>query len=98
MKNVTDGNYVGELCPDQVIEQFEYRILIHEYWACAVVEDPIQNLPSVYGDYWYHLWAINGYKEGIRHIQDRPEKIVYMCTLSEAISTIGKAIIRLVRR
>lgn len=93
MVNVNDGKYTGKLTPEQVIEQFEYRILIHESYAGLVVQNPSYYPPRIYGDYDYQMWAINGYRWGIKYIQlyidgaipaAKPKS---SCILSQAIIT-----------
>lgn len=93
MKDVTDGKYVGDLTPEETIEQYEYRILIHESYAGLVVQNPSQYPPRIYGSYEYNMWAINGYEWGIKYIRER-NPIRYVCTNSEAISTIIRMIFR----
>jgi len=93
--NVCDGKYVGSLTPEQVMEQFEYRIRIHESYAGLVVQQPSRFSPITYGDYEYHMWAINGYEEAIGHLK---EKILPVCTLPEAFATIYRVILKIFRR
>ena len=94
MIDVCDGKYVGPLTPDEVIEQYRYRILIHETYAGLVLDDPAW---LSFGSYEYHLWAINGYEEGIRHILEC-YIVKYKCTLAEAFATIIKAITGIFRK
>ena len=68
MPDVNDGEYVGELSPEEVIEQFNYRIGIHETYAGLVEDDPVTW--AGYGTYEFHLWAINGYEWGIKYIEN----------------------------
>jgi len=65
--NVNDGKYAGPLTVEQVIVQFEYRISIHESYAGLVVDDPDRWIQ--FGSYEFHCWAINGYREAIRHLK-----------------------------
>lgn len=94
-KDVTDGKYVGMLTPEEVIEQFEYRVQIHETYAGLVLDDPQRW--AAFGDYGFHMWAINGYEWGIKYIQEN-NPVVYRCHLTEAIATISKAIINAFRK
>lgn len=87
--NVSDGKYTGPLTPEQVIEQFEFRIEIHEQYDELVQEDP--NTWRGYGNHEFHLWAINGYEHAIKYIKDRNP---VRCTLSVAFATILKTILR----
>lgn len=93
MKDVTDGAYVGTLTPEEVIEQFLYRISIHATYSELIDDDPAW---EVYGTKEFHDWAINGYYEGIRHIQES-NPVVYKCTLGEAVSTILRALIPFIK-
>ncbi len=65
MINVNDQIYTGPMTISQTVEQFEFRILVHEYYAVLVVQDTRY---LNYGSNRFHLWAINGYKEAIRHM------------------------------
>ena len=67
--DVCDGKYVGPMTKAQVIEQLEYRIAIHETYAGLAQDNPKSYYARVYGSYEFHMWAINGYKEAIRHIK-----------------------------
>ncbi len=95
-KDVTDGKYADVLTPEEVIEQFKYRAGIHLSYINLLNEQPTAGW-EVYGTEEYHLWAINGYEEGIRHIQEN-NPVVYRCNLNEAIATISKAIINMFRK
>ena len=65
--NKNDGEYVGELTVKEVINQYRYRILIHETYAGLAVDDPYRYLQ--FGNYAFHMWAINGYKWGIYYLK-----------------------------
>jgi len=67
MKDILDGKYVGELSPQEVISQFSYRIQIHESYVGLVIDDPDKWI--AFGSYEWHMWAINGYSEAIRHLE-----------------------------
>lgn len=54
-----------------LIEHLEFRIMIHETYAGLVVQNPSQYPPRVYGDYWFHIWAIEGYENAIYRIRGR---------------------------
>jgi len=87
--NVNDGKYVGELSPEEVISQFKYRAGIHLSYINLLIEEPGQGWEA-YGTKEFHAWAVNGYEEGIRHLQDyisgavRPQSA---CVLSQAVAT-----------
>lgn len=111
MKDVCDGVYVGEMTAEETIQQFIYRILIHETVAGLVLEDPVHYPSRLLGDFTYHMWAINGYNEGIRHIREsnpveyveveklvEVEKIVEKVVYKCTLETIIKAILILFRR
>lgn len=68
MVNVNDGKYVGDLTPEQVIEQYQYRAGIHLSYNKLLEEQPKAGW-EVYGTKQWHDWAINGYMEGIRHLE-----------------------------
>ncbi len=98
-KNVLDGEYVGELTPSEVVEQFLYRIMIHETYAGLVLEDPPRYIG--FGSYGFHMWAINGYEHAIQYIQENNpvEYIVETkCDLNEALHTISRAIVDMFRK
>ena len=82
MSKVTDGKYVGELTPEQVVEQFEYRIQIHESYAGLVLDDP--QTWSRFGSYEFHMWAINGYTWGIKYAKEN-NPVVYKCSFGQAL-------------
>lgn len=69
--NVCDGKYVGPLTKTQVVKQFEYRIQIHETYAGLVLDDPITW--GGFGDYEFHMWAINGYEHAIKYLKGGEE-------------------------
>ncbi len=71
--NVCDGKYTGDLTKEQVIEQFLYRIEIHETYAGLVLDDPVTW--GGFGDYEYHLWAINGYWWAIAYLRGKEEPV-----------------------
>jgi len=77
MSKITDGKYAGPLTPDEVIEQFEFRISIHETYVGLVLDDPITW--GGYGDYNFHMWAINGYQHAIKYIKEN-NPVVYRCS------------------
>uniref|UniRef100_A0A6M3J2Z6 Uncharacterized protein n=1 Tax=viral metagenome TaxID=1070528 RepID=A0A6M3J2Z6_9ZZZZ len=85
MPNVCDGKYNGDLTPEQVVEQFEFRISIHETYAGLVLDDPITW--GGFGDYDFHCWATNGYEHAIKYIKEN-NPVVYKCSLGEAFTTI----------
>lgn len=70
-KDVTDGKYAGELTPEEVIEQFEYRASIHLTYAKLLEEGHNEYLP--YGTIEWHNWAINGYEWGIFYLRGGKE-------------------------
>lgn len=89
--NVCDGKYAGPLTADQVITQFEYRIGIHESYAGLVLDDPARWIQ--FGSYEFHMWAINGYREGIRHMTGDtvPEvRKSLLQTIIDFINSIGR--------
>ena len=65
--------YPNELSPkltqQQVIEELEYDIVIHEDYAVWVVQNPSRYNPKVYGDYDWHIRWIEVYKAAIYYIQ-----------------------------
>ncbi len=89
MKDILDGEYIGSFTPKEVISQFLYRIGIHETYAGLVLDDEATWIS--YGSYEYHMWAINGYEWGIKHIQES-NPVVYKCSLGEAFTTIFKSL------
>ncbi len=91
-EKVVDGKYTGELSAVEVIEQFEYRIGIHETYAGLVLDDP--DRWSAFGTYEFHMWAINGYEWGIKYIHEN-NQVEYRCNVSEAFSTLFKALKKL---
>lgn len=94
MSKVTNGKYVGELTPEETVEQFLYRISIHETYAGLVLDNPQGYI--AFGSYEFHLWAINGYEWGIKYIQEN-NPVVYKCTLGGAVSTILRALIPFIK-
>ena len=76
--NVCDGVYAGPLTEKQTIEQYEYRASIHATYR-ELLEDDQSWL--IYGDSLFHNWAINGYEEGIRHIEEKLELIKELSNL-----------------
>jgi len=56
-----------ELTQEQVLAELEYDILIHEYWACRVTEEPAW-APTM-GDYEWHMRWIEVYKAAIFYIR-----------------------------
>ena len=95
-KDVTDGKYAGVLTADEVMEQFEYRAGIHLSYINLLNTQPGAGWEA-FGTEEYHLWAINGYEEGIRHIQEN-NPIEYKCDLNEALHTISRAIVDMFRK
>ena len=83
--NVCDGKYTGDLTPEQTIEQYKYRAGIHLTYLTLLEEGHTEYLG--FGTIEFHYWAINGYEWGIKHIQEC-NPIRYICSLSEALSTI----------
>ena len=79
--DINDGKYVGELSPEEVISQFNYRISIHETYAGLVVQNPTQYPPHAYGSYEYNMWAINGYRWAIYHLRGRDIRTTRGCFL-----------------
>ena len=64
-----DGRYTGQMTPEETIEQFQYRAGIHLSYIKLLEEQPLAGW-EVYGTTAWHEWAINGYEEGIRHLED----------------------------
>ena len=65
-RDVLDGLYTGEMTIEDIIEQFEYRGGIH----LTYIELNKTDLSyEAYGTTKYHLWAINGYSEAIKHLE-----------------------------
>ncbi len=93
--DILDGKYTGELTPEQVIEQYEFRISIHITYDELVQEDPATW--SFYGSHEFHQWAINGYEHGIEYIRER-NPVRNVCSTAEAFSTIFRMITGLFRR
>ena len=65
-RDVCDYKYVGEMSPEELIEQYKHRAGVHLSYLAKLEEEP------AYRDYWiqwgdenHHLWAVNGYSEGI---------------------------------
>lgn len=50
-----------------VIEELEDDILIHEYWAVKVVQEP--KLATTMGDYDWHMHWIEVYQNTIYYLQ-----------------------------
>ena len=71
--NVNDGKYVGILSERETITQYEYRAGIHLSYLTLLEGNREAWLR--YGDEQFHAWAINGYEEGIRHIEEKLEMI-----------------------
>jgi len=51
----------------QVLKKLEEDILIHEYWACKVTEEP--GWGDTMGDYDWHLMWIEVYQNCIYYLQ-----------------------------
>ena len=68
MKDILDGEYTGELTPEEVIEQFKYRAGIHLSYIELLEKQPNAGW-EVYGTKKFHEWAINGYEWGIEYIR-----------------------------
>ena len=66
--------YPNELSPtlsqDEVIEELELDILIHERYAVAVVQSPNQYPPAIHGDYQWHLRWIAVYQAAIYYMEN----------------------------
>ena len=65
-RDVLDYKYVGEMSPEELIEQYEHRAGVHLSYLAKLKDEP------AYRDYWlqwgdedHHIWAINGYEKGI---------------------------------
>ena len=97
MKDILDGKYIGELTPEQVVEQYEYRAGIHLSYINLMNEQPNAGWEA-YGSEEWHNWAVNGYQWGIKHIQDNTPILVYQCSLGEAFATILRPIANLFGR
>ena len=69
MVDVNDGKYTGKMTPEQVIDQYQYRAGIHMSYIKLLEEQPNAGW-EVYGTKQWHNWAINGYMEGIRHLEN----------------------------
>lgn len=60
-------NDLPDMPRSKVIEELKFDILIHEYWAVKVVEEPtILNLAT--GDYDWHIRWIELYKAAIYYL------------------------------
>ena len=60
-------NDLPEMPRSKVIEELEYDILIHEYWAVKVTQDP-KWAPSM-GDYDWHIRWIKVYEAAIYYLK-----------------------------
>ena len=60
----------SRLTIDQVIEELEYDIVIHESYAVWVVQDPGRYPPASFGDYIWHLRWIAVYKSAILYLKE----------------------------
>ena len=70
-KKQVEPLYPNEITPDmtvqEVIDELEYDIEIHEYWAVKVTESPAY-APSM-GDYDWHLDWILTYRAAIYYLE-----------------------------
>jgi len=88
--DVNDGKYVGELTPEQVIEQYEFRAGIHASYLDRLEEGDrnyLLGLPDIPTAIAFHEWAINGYEWGMKYVREN-NPVVYKCSFGEAIGTI----------
>lgn len=88
MVDVLDGKYTGPMTPSQTIYQFEFRISTHLSIINLMKESPNTGW-EVYGTEEWHRWAVNGYREGIRHIKEKNPSI---------FATLLKFVVQLFRR
>lgn len=56
----------------EVIEELEYDILIHEYWAVRVIEEP--KWAETMGDYKWHLRWMQVYQAAIYYLKKSPSR------------------------
>ena len=67
-KKQPDMSGLPTLTKKKLIEEMEYDILIHEYWAVKVTEEPAW-APSM-GDYDWHMRWIEVYRNVIFYLQE----------------------------
>ena len=95
-KDILDGKYVGELSPDEVIAQFQYRAGIHQSYIDLMAREPNAGW-EIYGTEEFHLWAINGYEHAIKYIQGN-NPVEYRCNVNEALNTLIRAFVDTFRK
>ncbi len=95
-KDINDGKYTSDLTPDEVIEQFEYRAGIHQSYIDLMEREPNAGWEAFGSEEW-HLWAINGYEEGIKAILLNFQ-VVYRCNVNEALNTLIRAFVDTFRK
>ncbi len=66
MIDVNNQIYSGKMSIDQTVTQFNYRIGIHQWYMNELLTGRTEY--SYVGNIAFHRWAINGYKESIRHM------------------------------
>ena len=93
MRDILDGVFTGEMTPEETILQLEYRAGIHLSYINLLNEQPSGGW-EIYGSEEWHRWAVNGYTEGIKHIQ---ENFSVRCTSREAFATILKLVMGRIR-